>query len=159
MKSIEWSPSTGDDKGKRFIITRMSAFTGDRWGRNVVRSLARSGSRTPREALEVGIAGLAGQSMAVFGNMTNEECDYAFQGLQDCVTIDRDPSNDGVKPAPLTEMDITDPQTLPDLRTEAFKLNVGFLKAATSQIYPFVAALREKLTPNEPPAASTSPRP
>ncbi|MXV58361.1 MULTISPECIES: hypothetical protein [unclassified Saccharibacter] len=150
MKSIEWSPTTGADKGKRFIITRMSAFAGDRWGRNVVRSLARSGSRTPREALEVGIAGLAGQSMAVFGNLTDEECDYAFQGLQDCVTIDRDPSNEGVKPAPLTEMDIDDPQTLPDLRTEAFKLNVDFLKAATFQIYPLIEALRPTLGLNDP---------
>lgn len=151
MKTIDWSPTEGADKGKRFIITRMSAFAGDRWGRNVVRALARSGSRTPQEALEVGIAGLAGQSMAVFGNLTDEECDYAFQGLQDCVQIDRDPSNPGVKPAPLTEIDITDPQTLPDLRTEAFKLNVDFLKAATFQIYPLIEALRPKVAPPEKP--------
>lgn len=153
MKSINWSPTEGDDAGKCFVITRMSAFDGDRWGRNVVRALARSGSRTPQEALQVGIAGLAGQSMAVFGNLTDEECDYAFQGLQDCVQIDRDPNNSGVKPAPLTDMDIIDPQTLPNLRTEAFKLNVDFLKAATSQIYPLIEALGAKLNSNTPPDA------
>lgn len=153
MKSIDWSPTEGDDKGKRFIITRMSAFTGDRWGRNVVRALARSGSRTPSEALQVGIAGLAGQSMAVFGNLTDEECDYAFQGLLDCVTIDRDPRNPGVKPAKLIDADIQDASTLPDLRTEAFKLNVDFLKAATSQIYPLIEALGAKLNSSAPPDA------
>ncbi|MCX5614440.1 phage tail assembly chaperone [Bombella saccharophila] len=143
MKSIEWTPKDGSDAGKCFVISRMSAFTADRWARNVVRSLARAGANTPREALQSGIAGLSGQSMALFGHMSDEDCDKAFQGLLDCVTIRRDPGNPAVEAAPLIEADISDPNTLPALRTEAFRLNVDFFKAAIYQIYPLIEALRE----------------
>ncbi|MXV44400.1 hypothetical protein GS501_04975 [Saccharibacter sp. 17.LH.SD] len=153
MKSLEWSPSTGEDAGKRFIITRMSAFTADRWARDIVRALARAGSRTPKEALEVGIAGLAGQSMALFGHLTDDECEKAFQGLLDCVMIDRDPGNAEVQASKLTELDISDATTLPALRAEAFKLNVDFFKAAISQIYPLVEALRTPESEHQAPNA------
>lgn len=142
MKSIEWSPAEGKDAGKCFVITRMSAFTADKWARNVVRALGRAGARTPREALQSGIAGLSGQSMALFSHMSDEDCDMAFSGLLDCVKIRRDPSNPSIEPAPLIEADITDANTLPELRTEAFRLNVDFFKAAIYQIYPLIEALR-----------------
>lgn len=142
MKSIEWSPQEGPDAGKCFVITRMSAFTADRWARNVVRSLARAGAVTPREALQSGIAGLSGQSMALFGHMSDEDCDRAFQGLLDCVKIRRDPNNPAVEPAPIIDADISDANTLPALRTEAFKLNMDFFKAAIYQIFPLIEALR-----------------
>lgn len=150
MKSITWSPEEGEDAGKCFVITRMSAFFADKWARNVVRALGRAGARTPREALESGIAGLSGQSMALFSHLSDEECDMAFQGLLDCVKIQRAPKTD---PAPLIEADINDPQTLPALRTEAFKLNVDFFKAAIYQIYPLIAALRDPVTAERQPAA------
>ena len=153
MKSIEWSPTEGPDAGKCFVITRMSAFTADRWARNVVRSLARAGAVTPREALQSGIAGLSGQSMALFGHMSDEDCDAAFQGLLDCVTIRRDPGNPAVEPAPLIDADIADANTLPALRTEAFKLNVDFFKAAIYQIYPLIEALRGPLMGENQPDA------
>ena len=153
MKSIEWTPSEGPDAGKCFIITRMSAFTADRWARNVVRALGRAGARTPREALESGIAGLSGQSMALFSHLSDEECDMAFQGLMDCVTIRRDPGNPALKPAPLIEADIADANTIPALRTEAFRLNVDFFKAAIYQIYPLIEALRVPVMGESQPAA------
>ena len=153
MKSIEWTPTEGPDAGKCFVITRMPAFTADRWARNVVRALGRAGARTPREALESGIAGLSGQSMALFSHMSDEDCEVAFQGLLDCVKILRDPSNPAVGPARLIEADITDAATLPALRTEAFKLNVDFFKAAIYQIYPLIEALREPIMGESQPAA------
>lgn len=153
MKSIEWTPHEGPDAGKCFVITRMSAFTADRWARNVVRALGRAGARTPREALESGIAGLSGQSMALFSHMSDEDCEAAFQGLLDCVKIRRDPSKPAVEPARIIEADITDAATLPALRTEAFKLNVDFFKAAIYQIYPLIEALREPIMGESQPAA------
>ncbi|MCX5617018.1 hypothetical protein NQF87_08560 [Bombella sp. TMW 2.2559] len=153
MKSIEWSPAEGPDAGKQFIITRMSAFTADRWARNVVRALGRSGARTPREALDSGIAGLSGQSMALFSHLSDEECDMAFQGLMDCVKIRRDPGNPSVEPAPIIDADIADANTIPALRTEAFKLNVDFFRAAIYQIYPMIAALRGQLVDENQPDA------
>lgn len=145
MKSIEWTPKDGSDAGKCFVITRMSAFTADRWARNVVRALGRAGARTPREALQSGIAGLSGQSMALFAHMSDEDCEHAFSGLLDCVKIRRDPHNQAIDPAPLIEADISDPNTLPALRAEAFRLNVDFFKAAIYQIYPLIEALREPI--------------
>lgn len=154
MKTIEWTPAEGPDAGKCFVISRMSAFTADRWARHVVRALARAGANTPREALHSGIAGLSGQSMALFGHMSDEDCDRAFSGLLDCVTIRRDPTNRTIEPAPLIEADITDPNTLPALRAEAFRLNVDFFKAAIYQIYPLIAILRETQPDGDlPPAA------
>ncbi|MUG78900.1 hypothetical protein GM608_01495 [Bombella sp. ESL0380] len=154
MKTIEWTPAKGPDAGKCFVISRMSAFTADRWARHVVRALARAGANTPREALHSGIAGLSGQSMALFGHMSDEDCDRAFSGLLDCVTIRRDPTNRALEPAPLIEADITDPNTLPALRAEAFRLNVDFFKAAIYQIYPLIAILRETQPDGDlPPAA------
>ncbi|WP_255376031.1 hypothetical protein [Gluconobacter sp. DsW_056] len=40
-----------------------------------------------------------------------------------------------------------------DLRTEAFKLHVGFFKAAALQISPLAAALFPQTSPENPPAA------
>lgn len=153
MKQTEWSPQEGSDAGKCFVISRMSAFTADRWARHVVRALARAGANTPREALHSGIAGFSGQSMALFGHMSDEDCDRAFTGLLDCVTIRRDPTNRAIDPVPLIEADITDPNTLPALRAEAFRLNVDFFKAAIYQIYPLIAILRDTQPDAPPPAA------
>lgn len=153
MKSIEWTPKEGTDAGKCFVISRMSAFTADRWARNVVRALGRAGARTPREALQSGIAGLSGQSMALFAHMSDEDCEHAFSGLLDCVKIRRDPKKPDVEAAPLIEADISDPNTLPALRAEAFRLNVDFFKAAIYQIYPLIEALREPIMSESQPAA------
>lgn len=154
VKSIEWTPKDGLDAGKCFVISRMSAFTADHWARHVVRALARAGANTPREALQSGIVGLSGQSMALFGHMSDEDCDKAFSGLLDCVKIRRDPHNQAIDPAPLIEADISDPNTLPALRAEAFRLNVDFFKAAIYQIYPLIAILRETQPEDAAPPAA-----
>ncbi len=153
MKTIEWTPKDGEDAGKCFVISRMPAFTADRWARHVVRALARAGAHTPREALQSGIVGLSGQSMALFGHMSDEDCEKAFSGLLDCVKIRRDPSNPSIEPASLIEADISDPTTLPALRTEAFRLNVDFFKAAIYQIYPLIEILRDTPPNAAPPTA------
>lgn len=143
MKTIEWSPSEGADVGKCFVITRMDAFTADRWAMRLIRGLARAGVEVPDSALTGGIAGLAGVGMALFGHLDDKSCDEALSGLIGCVKIKRGPTPHAVMPQPLLPADIDDPQTLTSLRTEAFRLHVDFLKAASSQISPLVAALME----------------
>lgn len=150
MKEIEIRVDDGADKDKLFVVRRMSAFTADRWARHTVRALARAGARTPKEALEVGITGLAGQSMAIFGHMSDEDCDKAFDGLDACLYRKRDPGNPNVEPTPLAEIDVSDPNTMPRLRAEAFKLNVDFFKAAIYQIYPLIEALRDRVVESGP---------
>ena len=138
MKSIEWSPASGEDAGKLFVITRMSAFTADKWARHLVKALIRAGVSCPESALEGGMLSVGGLAMNVFGYLDDEACDKAFDALMAQVQIKRQPQ---LPPANLLEADIDDPQTTTDLRTESFKLHVGFLKAAASQISPLAAAL------------------
>lgn len=140
MKSIEWSPASGEDTGKIFVITRMSAFKADKWARHLVKALIRSGAQIPDSVMEAGVMGMAGMAMSIFGYLDDEACDKAFQSLLDCVQIKRRPE---LPAGPMIEADILDPDTLSNLRTEAFKLHVGFLKAAASQISPLAAALLE----------------
>ena len=147
MKSIEWSPATGEDAGRIFVITRMSAFAADKWARHLVKALIQSGAKLPESVLEAGVMGLAGMAMSLFGYLDDDACDKAFQALIDCVQIKRRPE---LPAGPLLEVDIQDPQTLTDLRTEAFKLHVGFLKAAASQISPLAAALLGDSNENSP---------
>ncbi|QDH14123.1 hypothetical protein E3E12_07925 [Formicincola oecophyllae] len=141
MQETEFSPSEGSDAGKLFVIRPFRAFAGDRWARKVIRALADAGTKLPESALNLGMAGLAGLGMGLFGKMEEQAVEEAFEGLLSCCLIKRDPSNPALPPAPLLEADITDPATLSVLRTEAFKVNVGFMKAAAGQISPLVAAL------------------
>ncbi|GBQ90919.1 phage tail assembly chaperone [Gluconobacter albidus] len=149
MKSIEWTPASGADLGKRFTITRMPAFAADKWARHTIKALIKAGAKIPDTAMEAGIVGMGGVAMQMFGFMDNDDCDAAFQALLDCVQIQRP----GGMPARILDLDIDDPQTLSDLRTEAFKLHVGFFKAAALQISPLAAALFPQTSPENPPAA------
>lgn len=155
MKSIEWSPTSGEDEGKKFVITRMSAFAADKWARHTVKALIKSGAKIPDTAMEAGILGLSGVAMQMFGFMDDDDCDKAFQAMLDCVRISR-LAPDGrtyLPPVQLFENDISDPQTMVDLRSEAFKLHVGFFKAAASQISPLAAALIPPASPEHSPVS------
>lgn len=142
MKSIEWRPQEGPDShNKLFVITRMDAFSADRWAMKLIRGLARAGVEVPDSAMSGGLAGLAGVGMALFGHLDDATCQDVLSTLMECVKIKRGPEPHAVMAQPLMAADIEDPMTLTALRTEAFKLHVGFLKAAASQISPFVTAL------------------
>ena len=59
---------------------------------------------------------------------------------------------EGTMPVNLTDADISDPQTLTDLRSEAFNLHVGFFKAAIFQSSPLAASLIRAVSPENQPA-------
>lgn len=157
MKSIEWSPASGEDAGKKFIITRMSAFAADKWARHLSKAVIQSTNKMSeamldqavRRAMEEGILGIASMSMTIFANIDDEACDKAFDALLACVQIVRMADT---MPASLTDADISDPQTLTDLRSEAFNLHVGFFKAAIFQSSPLAASLIRAVSPENQPA-------
>ncbi|MFT8326697.1 phage tail assembly chaperone [Gluconobacter oxydans] len=156
MKSIEWSPASGEDAGKKFVITRMPAFAADKWARHLSKAVIQSTNKMSdamldqavRKAMEEGILGIASMSMTIFANVDDEACDKAFDQLLQCVKIKRGKSE---LASPLLEADISDPQTLTDLRSEAFKLHVGFFKAAIFQSSPLAAALISAVAPEKQP--------
>lgn len=149
MKSIEYIPEDGKDKGRVYTVTRMDAITGDRWARHIIRGLARAGHRTPstEKLLDMGIAGIAGMTVAVISNMTYGDQERAFEGLLKCITVKGalGEANRELKP-----YDLNDVHTLPKLREEAFRLNVDFLAAAISQIPRLYSILVEALGFKDP---------
>lgn len=147
MKSIEWTPADGEDMGKVFIITRMSAFAADKWACHVVRSLVRAGAKVPDSALEGGMISLTGSAVQIFGEMSDDDCDKAFEGLMACCQIKRSPN---AMPSKIIDADIQDARTIFNLRVEAFKLHVDFFKAAAAQISPLAAAIMGALPAREP---------
>ncbi|MBS1103527.1 hypothetical protein JK202_10955 [Gluconobacter sp. Dm-62] len=157
MKSIEWSPASGEDAGKEFVITRMSAFAADKWARHLSKAVVQSTNKMSeamldqavRRAMEEGILGIASMSMTIFANIDDEACDKAFDALLQCVQIRRGKSK---TPRALLDGDIDDPQTLTDLRSEAFNLHVGFFKAAIFQSSPLAASLIRAVSPASAPS-------
>ncbi|WP_367159920.1 phage tail assembly chaperone [Kozakia baliensis] len=148
IKEVEVKIDKGDDRGKVFVVSSMPAFKADKWARHLVKALTRAGTQMPDDALKAGIAGLAGVAQTIFGYLDDDDADKAFDTLLECVQIRTDPQNIVVKRAVIEE-DFEDAETLSLVRAEAFKLNVGFLRAAAFQISPLVAALspREEQAP------------
>ncbi|QCE35639.1 hypothetical protein FAI40_10050 [Acetobacteraceae bacterium] len=141
-KSIEYIQEEGTDKGKVFVITRMSAFKADEWAMDIVRGLSKAGAKLPIEAKDMGIATLGGLAMTLFGVMDKDISNKALAELLECCQIKRDPKNPNVQPAKILEGDITDPMTLKELRVRAFQLHVDFILAAASLISPLAVALQ-----------------
>ncbi|GCD74502.1 hypothetical protein NBRC3299_0794 [Acetobacter pasteurianus NBRC 3299] len=56
----------GADKGKMFVITRMSAFEADKWGRHSLLAAILSGADIPGAASGSGMVGLAAAGISIF---------------------------------------------------------------------------------------------
>lgn len=152
MKTMDYTVSAeGADKGKRFAITRMDAFTADKWARHAVQSAMRSGARIGASLADAGVAGLAGVGLEIFGFMDEADLDRAFDQLMTCVKIRPDPTNPDITRAVIAA-DFEEPNTLGLVRGAAFDFHVGFLLAAASQLSPLVAALLPVASPAENPS-------
>ncbi|QCE34677.1 hypothetical protein FAI40_04550 [Acetobacteraceae bacterium] len=155
LKSTEYLVEEGADKGKLFVITRMSAFAADEWARDIVRGLAAAGNKLLTSSIDLGVGSLANVSFALFGAMHKEDVDRALLLLRECCQIRRDARNPLVEPTKILEVDIEDPQTIKNLYVKAFELHVDFLKAAAELISPIVAAMAaEDNKGKESPAAT-----
>ncbi|WP_010508411.1 hypothetical protein [Komagataeibacter europaeus] len=124
-------PHAGEDKGKRFVITRMSAVDADRWGRHCLQAAAVSGGDIPGVVQGGGIAAVAAAGIGIFAAMDPDRMDALIDRLMLCVEMIPDPSN------PTTRLNWTLAQTQIDeiptiawLQSEAFKLHVDFFKGA-----------------------------
>ncbi|QCE32905.1 hypothetical protein FAI41_04470 [Acetobacteraceae bacterium] len=142
-KSIEYLVEEGPDKGKLFILTRMSAFCADKWARHLVKALAEVGENISPSEINLGIGALAGFRPSLIAHLKEEDADHIYEDLLKCCQIKRDICNPLVEPTKILEADIQDPMTLSKLRNKVFELHVDFLKAAASQIFPLVAAITQ----------------
>lgn len=141
MKTVEYThPLPGEDQGKVFVLTRMDAFAADSWARHVLQAAIRGGARVGADMAQAGLAGLAAFGLEIFGFMEEADLDAALARLMQCVKMRPDPHRPEVTRAVISG-DFAEPETLGMVRAEAFRLHVGFLRAAAHQLFPLVAAL------------------
>lgn len=128
LKEITVSvPHEGADKGKTFVITRMSAIKADRWGRHCLQAAAAGGADIPGAASGTGLAGVAAAGISIFAAMPPDRMDELIAELLTCVRVQPDPNNAAVR-RPLHESDIEEIPTVGWLQAEAFKLHVDFFR-------------------------------
>lgn len=122
-------PMEGADHNKRFVITRMSAFEADRWGRHCLQAALGCGADLTGITPEDGLAGLAAAGIGLFGAMEPERMDSLLERLMRCVSVQPDPANPTLR-RPLHESDIEEIPTVGWLQKEAFALHVDFSGAS-----------------------------
>lgn len=120
-------PMEGADYNKRFIITRMSAFEADRWGRHCLQAALQCGVELEDITPQDGLAGLAAAGIGLFGAMEPERMDSLLERLMRCVSVQPDPANPALR-RPLHESDIEEIPTVGWLQKEAFALHVDFFR-------------------------------
>ncbi|GAN69288.1 hypothetical protein [Acetobacter orleanensis] len=141
MKTLDYTHTKdGADHGKRFVLTRMDAFSADKWARHILQAAIRGGARVGADLAEAGVAGLASLGIEIFGFMEESDLDRALERLMQCVALRPDLAYPDTTRAVITA-DFEEPETLGLVRAEAFRLHVGFLLAAAHQLFPVVAAL------------------
>ncbi|MCW4590910.1 hypothetical protein NO263_09990 [Gluconacetobacter entanii] len=141
LKSIEYTVAEeGEDCGKVFVITRMSAFDADRWGRHVLHAALAGGYRAPDgDDVAEGMGSIAEAGMRIFGMMAPEAADTLLDRLMQCVRIIRDPAHP--TPQPVIPADIQEVGTVGLLQMEAMKLHTDFFSGASVFIFLPVAQL------------------
>lgn len=144
-------PLEGADKGKTFVITRMSAMEADRWGRHCLQAAIASGADIPGLDADAGLAGLVAVGLGIFGAMDPERMDGLLARLMQCVSVQPDPRNAAVR-RPLDESDLEEIPTVGWLQKEAFALHVDFFKGV-GPLFSLLSALLQTEASAPPPDA------
>ncbi|MFS8371312.1 hypothetical protein [Acetobacter indonesiensis] len=162
-KKTVFVPHEGEDKDKRFDITRMSAFEADKWGRHVLQAAIGSGASIPGVAEGAGLAGVAAAGINIFGAMAPERTDELLDVLMECVVFVPDPVRPEVTiPFKLAAKSgqIEEIPTIGWLQKEAFALHVDFFKGV-GQLFSLLSLLLQMEnnapSPDAPTSVSASP--
>lgn len=115
----------GRDKGKRFLITEMSAMSAEKWATRGFLALAHAGVEVPANLSGMGLAGFAALGLQALNNLRFEDAEPLLDEMMACVQIVRDPKVPDVA-MPLMPDDIEEVATIARLRAEVFSLHVGF---------------------------------
>jgi hypothetical protein len=148
-KSVEVriGPEGGRDAGKVFVITEMSATAAEKWGLRAMQALLKSGVDIPEDPKTMSLALVAAIGFKALASISNDEVDWLFDRLMDCVAFIPDPSRPEVwrgvglrqgataPNGPLMENDIEEAKTRLQLKAEAFEVTLGFSMAAVRSIF------------------------
>lgn len=122
------------DKGKVFVLTEMSAWSGYDWASRVFFALMNAGVDIPDDIMQAGIAGVAaltGTDLAKFiFSMLSKVPHYTAKPILDdlmaCVQIQPDPHDSRVVRPPELQGDIEEISTILTLQKEVFNLHFSF---------------------------------
>lgn len=124
----DWAESR--DKGKRFLLTEMTATRAEKWGVRAGLALTRGGVELPQNIQGIGAVGV----MILFlnsllrGNVQFSDLEPLLDEMMTCVSLVYDPQRPDLT-RPLIEDDIVDVKTRLWLRSEVFRLHTNFTAA------------------------------
>jgi hypothetical protein len=119
----------GRDKGKRFLITEMSAEKAEEWGVRALGAMIRAGVDLPDLVMASGMAGVVSVGFMALFAAPFAELKPLLDELLACVESCAEDPKSEVR-TKVFENDIEEPRTLLLLRMEAFELCAGFSVAA-----------------------------
>lgn len=132
----------GRDKGKRFLITEMSATQAEKWAARALLALGRGGFEYSAELRSVGMSAIAVAGLGALLRTHYEDVEPLLDEMMACVQIYPDPKASFTRA--LYPDDIEEVYTLAILRSEVFELHTGFSVAGA-------------LSNSEAPAETTDP--
>ncbi|NVN09708.1 hypothetical protein [Nguyenibacter vanlangensis] len=128
----------GADRGKVFIIRRMTAVEGDRWGRAFMHAAtAALPEAEAKSVASLGIAGAAmsGAGMTILRNLDPKDAEPLLDTLLRCVEIQSDPTNPTTRVKyPLWLQQVEEVETIGAIQEQAFEFNTGFFKGVVRSI-------------------------
>lgn len=121
MARIEqtFTATVGRDKGKRFLITEMSARAGHAWGTRMLLALLSSGIEIDDDIIHRGLAGLATIAMGAIGKLPPAQVAPLLEELLDCVQSMQDKAN-----RKLIDDDFEEIATIFQLQKAVFSLHI-----------------------------------
>lgn len=134
--------SEGRDKGKRFLITEMSASKAESWAYRLILALANSNTELPEGFEKTGMAGLAQIGLRGLVRLPWFVAEPLLKEMFECVQAMPDAKNlSTVRPLQAGDdggegdYDIQEVTTRMNLRLEIFKLHVDFSEAAIQSLF------------------------
>lgn len=127
-KTETWVATEGRDKGKRFVITEMSAVRAEKWATRALLAIGRAGVDMPDDLAGAGMAALAYAGLKAITSCSFDDAEPLLDEMMQCVTIQPDAALDFTRAT--IEDDFEEVATLVQLRDRVFGLHVGFSIAA-----------------------------
>ena len=112
------------DNGKVFVLTEMPAARSEKWAMRALLALQRAGVEIPDDAVQNGMARIAGVGIDALGRLSFHEVEYLLDEMFECIQIKPDPKLSAVRD--LIEDDIEEVKTRILLRKEVLELHLGF---------------------------------
>lgn len=123
-------PYEGEDKGKTFRISPMSAWKAEKWAWRAMGVLARSGMELPPVDLMGNFVVVAAFGLEALLKASFEEAEPLLDEMMMCVAIVPDPANCPAVVRSDIEHDIKVPSTILWLRDRVLEAHTGFSVAA-----------------------------